>query len=152
MAFGAPKPSGPFPGLSGASVSGARFRGSGFGAPLRLPGASRGFLASGRLQGASGRLRRASGGFRVVGFAFFGLRPQPPAWRIPNFNIFQATSWRRLASGPPRATPRRTRRWLGLGFLNNLVNHRKGERSPRRGSCPSTWRCSSRSKSLFRLA
>ena len=40
-----------------------------------------------------------------MGFAFFGLRPQPPAWRIPNFSIFQATSWRRLASGPPERRP-----------------------------------------------
>ena len=38
----------------------------------------------------------------------------------------------RPAADPPRP------RSLGLGFLNNLVNHRKGERSPRRGSCPST--------------
>ena len=37
-------------------------------------------------------------------------------------------------------------------FPGRLVNHRKGEGAPRRGSCPSTWRCSSRSKSLFRLA
>ena len=75
--------------------------------------------------GASGRLRGASGGLGaffwvwtlglVVGFAFFGLRPQPPAWRIPNFSIFQATSWRRLASGPPERRPENPRdqgRWV----------------------------------------
>ena len=68
-------------------------------------------------RGPPGRLRGASGGPSeaclwwvwtlglVVGFAFFGLRPQPPAWRIPNFSIFQATSWRRLASGPPERRP-----------------------------------------------
>ena len=73
------------------------------------------FEASGGLPRAPRRLRGASGGLGaffwvwtlglVVGFAFFGLRPQPPAWRIPNFSIFQATSWRRLASGPPERRP-----------------------------------------------
>ena len=56
----------------------------------------------------------ASGGL-PRGFAFFGLRPQPPAWRIPNFSIFQATSWRRLASGPPERRPENPRdqgRWV----------------------------------------
>ena len=96
------------------------FRGPLVGAPIWRPPAG----LSGRLRGASGRLRGprgASGGPRgglrgffwvwtlglVVGFAFFGLRPQPPAWRIPNFSIFQATSWRRLASGPPERRPGR---------------------------------------------
>ena len=94
-----------------------RFRVPGFGAPLRPLEASRGPLRAppGCLRaprgppGASGRLL---GAFfwvwtlgLVVGFAFFGLRPQPPAWRIPNFSIFQATSWRRLASGPPERRP-----------------------------------------------
>ena len=115
VAFGAPKPSGGLRGLRG-------FRGPwcrAFWAAVRLRGPPAGLRgASGGLRGASGVPPGASGGPRedfgglepffwvwalglVVGFAFFGLRPQPPAWRIPNFSIFQATSWRRLASGPP---------------------------------------------------
>ena len=123
-------PPGPLGGFPGASCP--RFRGAlpGFGAPLRPLEASRGPLRAppGCLRappGASGRLRGASGGLGaffwvwtlglVVGFAFFGLRPQPPAWRIPNFSIFQATSWRRLASGPPERHPENPRdqgRWV----------------------------------------
>ena len=60
------------------------------------------------------RFRGGLPGF-VVGFAVFGLRPQPPAWRIPNFSIFQAPSWRRLASGPPERRPENPRgqgRWV----------------------------------------
>ena len=129
VAFGAPKPSGGLRGLWGAfgGVCGAL---PGFGAPLRPLEASRGPLRAppGCLRappGASGRLRGASGGLGaffwvwtlglVVGFAFFGLRPQPPAWRILNFSIFQATSWRRLASGPPERRPENPRdqgRWV----------------------------------------
>ena len=134
VAFGAPKPSGGLRGLWGAfgGLWCPRFRGAlpGFGAPLRPLEASRGPLRAppGCLRappGASGRLRGASGGPRgfflgldvglVVGFAFFALRPQPPAWRIPNFSIFQATSWRRLASGPPERRPENPRdqgRWV----------------------------------------
>ena len=124
---GPPGPRGAFGGLWCP-----RFRGAlpGFGAPLRPLEASRGPLRAppGCLRappGASGRLRGASGGLGaffwvwtlglVVGFAFFGLRPQPPAWRIPNFSIFQATSWRRLASGPPERRPENPRdqgRWV----------------------------------------
>ena len=121
VAFGAPKPSGGLRGLWGA------FGGLWcpcFRVPLRPLEASRGPLRAppGCLRvppGASGRLRGASGGLGaffwvctlglVVGFAFFGLRPQPPAWRIPNFSIFQATSWRRLASGPPERRPENPR-------------------------------------------
>ena len=113
-------PPGPLGGFRGPLVPSFSRCTSGFRAPLRPLEASRGPLRAppGCLRaspGASGRLRGASGGlgafFRVwtlglaVGFAFFGLRPQPPAWRIPNFSIFQATSWRRLASGPPERRP-----------------------------------------------
>ena len=123
-------PPGPLGGFRGLWCP--RFRGAlpGFGAPLRPLEASRGPLRAppGCLRappGASGRLRGVSGGLGaffwvwtlglVVGFAFFGLRPQPPAWRIPNFSIFQATSWRRLASGPPERRPENPRdqgRWV----------------------------------------
>ena len=66
----------------------------------------RGLRSSETVRGPPGPL----GGFRgPLGFAFFGLRPQPPAWRIPNFSIFQATSWRRLASGPPERRPENPR-------------------------------------------
>ena len=108
-------PPGPLGGFRGPLV--LRFRGtSGFWSrgPLRAPP---GCLRA--PPGASGSLRGASGGLGaffwvwtlglVVGFAFFGLRPQPPAWRIPNFSIFQATSWRRLASGPPERRPENPR-------------------------------------------
>ena len=98
---GPPGPLGGFRGASGALVFVVR------GAPLRPLEASRGPLRAppGCLRappGASGRLRGPSGGLGaffwvwtlglVVGFAFFGLRPQPPAWRIPNYQHFQATS------------------------------------------------------------
>ena len=107
----------------------------GFGAPLRPLEASRGPLRAppGCLRappGASLRLRGASGGLGAFFWVWtlgLVLRPQPPAWRIPNFSIFQATSWRRLASGPPERRPENPR---DLGFLNNLVNHRKGEGVP----------------------
>ena len=67
----------------------------------------------------------------VVGFAFFGLRPYPCLADL-NFSIFQASSSIGLATGAPKTTPRKPRRprSLGLGFLNNLVNHRKGEGVP----------------------
>ena len=117
-------PPGPLGGFRGPLVPSFSRCTSGFGAPLRPLEASRGPLRAppGCLRappGASGRLRGASGGLGaffwvwtlglVVGFAFFGLRPQPPAWRIPNFSIFQATSWRRLASGPPERRPENPR-------------------------------------------
>ena len=125
-------PPGPLGGFRGPLVPSFSRCTSGFWGAFALE-ASRGPLRAppGCLRappGASGRLRGASGGLGaffwvwtlglVVGFAFFGLRPQPPAWRIPNFSIFQATSWRRLASGPPERRP------------ENPVNHRKGEGVP----------------------
>ena len=74
----------------------------------------------------------------VVGFAFLGSPLTPPLGRPWN------STWSgRVPSGAPGRTPRSTRS-LGLGFLNNLRESRKG-RSPRQGHCPSTWRCSSRS-------
>ena len=78
-------------------------------------------------------------------FRVFGLPPLTPL-ADPGIQRFQANllGWSgRVPSGAPGRTPRSTRS-LGLGFLNNLRESRKG-RSPRQGHCPSTWRCSSRS-------
>ena len=73
-------------------------------------------------------------------------------WLLPyrclaarRISAFSSHLQKGLASGRPE-------RPCGLGFLNNLVITEKEKGFPRRGSCPSTWRCSSRSKSLFRLA
>ena len=113
-------PPGPLGGFRGPLVP-SFSRCTGFGAPLTPLEASRGPLRAppGCLRappGASGPLRGASGGPSglfwvwtlglVVGFAFFGLRPQPPAWRIPNFSIFQATSWTPPAKKAPAGRPR----------------------------------------------
>ena len=117
-------PPGPLGGFRGLWCPRFAFEASG-GLPRASPG------ASGVPPGASGGLGAPPGGLGgprgfffwvwtlglVVGFAFFGLRPQPPAWRIPNFSIFQATSWRRLASGRPERRPENPRdqgRWVFL--------------------------------------
>ena len=81
-----------------------------------LPRASPG--ASGVPPGASGGLGAPPGGLGGPrgfflgldvgfgsGFRVFWPPSTTPAWRIPNFSIFQATSWRRLASGPPERRP-----------------------------------------------
>ena len=73
------------------------------------------------------------------------------AWQTLKYQHFQATSWRRPVG--PQSDTQKTQKAKVVGFrvTNNLVNHSKGERSPRRGSCPSTWRCSSRSTNSLGL-
>ena len=70
------------------------------------------------------------------------------AWQTLKYQHFQATTRGGLASGPEsdaQKTP------IMFRVTNNSVSHSKGERSPRRGSCPSTWRCSSRSTNSLGL-
>ena len=141
----------------------------GFGAPLRPAGASRG--PAGSLRAPAGCLRAPPGGLGGIsetltfflcldvgfgsGFRVFWPPSTTPCLADPKFQHFPGHLLETAGQWAPRATPPSPSRprLLGLGLLNNnLVNHRKGERSPRRGSCPSTWRCSSRSTSLFRLA
>ena len=119
----------------------------GFQRPREFPGragafglrASPALQASGFcLSGASGGLRGPlgpSGGLRDSGR---GLRPcksqdvgfgSALAWADPEIPAFPGHLQGRPGQWAPKTTPRRPRRprWLGLGFLNNLVNHRKGE-------------------------
>ena len=106
---------------------------------LRASGASGGLL---RPPGASEILHKFPEPLEacllglVVGFASFWGSRLTFDWQTQKYQHFQATSRGALASGPqsaPAADPRSSRR-----VTNNLVNHIKGERSPRRGSCPST--------------
>ena len=140
--------------------------------PPSLPGFDQGLASAGAFwtflglfpdwgSGASGGLRGppgSSGGLwgppppvrmlgLVVGFA------SALTWQILEYRHFQASSSIGLARGAPKTTPRRPPEAKVAGFrvTNNLVNHSKGERSPRRGSCPSTWRCSSRSTNSLGL-
>ena len=144
-------------GVSGAFGRALRRASEGFGGLRGPPGAraSRHVRASGLvglknpprgLQGVSKPSRRFGSGFRV-----FGLPPLTPL-ADPGIQRFQANllGWSgRVPSGAPGRTSRSTR-LLGLGFLNNIGESRKG-RSPRQGHCPSTWRCSSRSTNSLGL-
>ena len=89
----------------------------------------------------------------VVGFAsFLGCQPYS-CLADPDISAFPGHLQGRPGQWPPRAPSRRPPEAKVAGFrvTNNLVNHSKGERSPRRGSCPSTWRCSSRSTNSLGL-
>ena len=143
-------PPGPLGGFRGPLVPSFSRCTSGFGAPLRgsggLPRASPG--ASGVPPGASGRLRGprgASGGLGgprgffwvwtlglVVGFRVFWPPSTTPCLADPKFQHFPGHLLETAGQWAPRATPRKPPRprSLGLGFLNNLVNHRKGEGVP----------------------
>ena len=50
---------------------------------------------------------------------------------------------------PGQWPPRAQQKTREVG--DRVTNNSKGERSPRRGSCPSTWRCSSRSTNFLGL-
>ena len=81
-----------------SSASGALRGGLGFhGRNLRPPGASEASEASGSL--VCGQDVGFGSGFRVF------WPPSITPCQILNFSIFQATSWRRLASGPPERHP-----------------------------------------------
>ena len=85
-------------------------------------------------------------GFRVL----FGL-PALLLLADPEISAFPGCLGR-PAQWPPSAQPETQKtKVVGFRVTNNLVNHSKGERSPRRGSCPSTWRCSSRSTNSLGL-
>ena len=118
---------------------------SGFWGASEASGASRGPRgASGRLRGASGRLRGASGGPGISGalslldvgfgsgFRVFWPPSTTPCLADPKFQHFPGHLLETAGQWAPRATPRKPPRprSLGLGFLNNLVNHRKGEGVP----------------------
>ena len=114
------------------------------------PGASCGPRgASGRLRGASGRLRGGLGGRLGAisgalslflgldvgfgsGFRVFWPPSTTPCLADPKFQHFPGHLLETAGQWAPRATPRKPSRprLLGLGFLNNLVNHRKGEGVP----------------------
>ena len=137
-------PPGPLGGFRGLWCP--RFRGAlpGFGATLRPLEASRGPLRAppGCLRappGASGRLRGASGGLGAFfwvgfgsGFRVFWPPSTTPCLADPKFQHFPGHLLETAGQWAPRATPRKPPRprSLGLGFLNNLVNHRKGEGVP----------------------
>ena len=149
VAFGAPKPSGGLRGLG--RLSGLwcpRFRG-GLRAPLRLRGPPAGLGgppgASGVPPGASGGPRGGLGGISGAlslllgldvgfgsGFRVFWPPSTTPCLADPKFQHFPGHLLETAGQWAPRATPRKPPRprSLGLGFLNNLVNHRKGEGVP----------------------
>ena len=83
------------------------------------------------LQGPSEGLRRVSEGLVLnLGTDFF--------WQSLNFSIFSPA--KEACQGPPQcASPSL--------FKAKVAVKEKG--SPRRGSCPSTWRCSSHLRSSF---
>ena len=113
---------------------------SGAGGSLRAPpGCLRG--ASGRLRGASGGLGGISGALSLFlgldvgfgsGFRVFWPPSTIPCLADPKFQHFPGHLLETAGQWAPRATPRKPPRprSLGLGFLNNLVNHRKGEGVP----------------------
>ena len=106
-----------------SSASGALRGGLGFhGRNLRPPGASEASeaLVCGQDVGFGSE-------FRV-----FWPPSITPSLPNPKFQHFPGHLLETAGQWPPRATPRRPRRprLLGLGFLNNLVNHRKGEGVP----------------------
>ena len=135
------------PGASGAS-GGPRFRGGllGFGAPLGPPAGLGGPPgASGVPPGASGGPRGGLGGISGAlslflgldvgfgsGFRVFWPPSTSPCLADPKFQHFPGHLLETAGQWAPRATPRKPPkpRSLGLGFLNNLVNHRKGEGVP----------------------
>ena len=88
----------------------------------------------------------------VVGFAFFGLLSKF-CLADPKFQYFTGLLQYRPGQGCSQDHGQKTPNTKVAGFrvTNNLVSHSKGERSPRRGSCPSTWRCSSRSTNSLGL-
>ena len=95
------------------------------------PGASGG--PRGGLGGISGALSLFLGlDGLVVGFAFFWPPSTTPCLADPKFQHFPGHLLETAGQWAPRATPRKPPRprSLGLGFLNNLVNHRKGEGVP----------------------
>ena len=111
----------------------------------------------------SGSAREISGAFGGSG-ASGGLRGPPgasgslggllgacgPALEISVFpGTLQGEAWPVTPHSAQPETPEA--KVAGFRVTNNLVNHSKGERSPRRGSCPSTWRCSSRSTNSLGL-
>ena len=132
-------------GVSGGLHRGPCGAGCGFqngqgGAAGRLrgpPGASRGLQGPPGAPGTSTSQDVGFGsGFRV----FLGLPALLLLGRL-KYRHFQASSSIGLARGAPKTTPRRPRRprLLGLGFLNNLVNHRKGEEVPLGGAPAPVW-------------
>ena len=90
-------------------------------------------MPPGCLRAPPGGLGRISGALSLFwgldvgfgsGFRVFSGLPPYPCLVDPEISSFQAT-WRGgLASGPPE------RPAADPGFLNNLVNHRKGEGVP----------------------
>ena len=108
-----------------------------------LPRASPG--ASGVPPGASGGLGAPPGGLGGPrgffwgldvgfgsGFRVFWPPSTTPCLADPKFQHFPGHLLETAGQWAPRATPRKPPRprLLGLGFLNNLVNHRKGEGVP----------------------
>ena len=131
-------------GASGALVFAVGFR-----APLRLRGPPAGLGgppgASGVPPGASGGPRGGLGGISGAlslflgldvgfgsGFRVFWPPSTTPCLADPKFQHFPGHLLETAGQWAPRATPRKPPRprSLGLGFLNNLVNHRKGEGVP----------------------
>ena len=87
----------------------------------------------------------------VVGFASFWGSPYP--WLAdPEISAFPGHLQGSPGQWPPRAPSSRPQKLKVAGFrgTNNLVNHSKGERSPKQ-TCPSTWTCSSRSTNSLGL-
>ena len=130
-----------FPGCSGPSRASGGLRGPQAppGALPQLPGL-RGlpdvWLRAGGLRGPPGP-PGASGLFfevrmlgLVVGFAsFLGCQPCS-CLTEPEIPAFPGHLQGRPGQWAPKTTPSPRPRSLGLGFLNNLVNHRKGEGVP----------------------
>ena len=107
--------------------------------------------------GASGGLWRPPALSRVqmlvVGFAsFLGCQPCS-CLADPEISVFPGHLQGRPGQWAPQSAQQKTPEAKVAGFrvTNNLVSHSKGERSPRRDSCPSTWRCSSRSTNSLGL-
>ena len=74
---------------------------------------------------------RCTSGFGS-GFRVFWPPSTTPCLADPKFQHFPGHLLETAGQWAPRATPRKPprSRSLGLGFLNNLVNHRKGEGVP----------------------
>ena len=114
------------------------------------PGASGGLRGP---LGASGGLRglRGPGGLgRLRISRFFG--PVHTCLAHPKFQYLPGLLQYRPGQGCSQDHGQKTlKAKVRFRVTNNLVSHSKGERSPRRGSCPSTWRCSSRSTNFLGL-
>ena len=110
------------------------------GSHMMLSGPFWGFFLTVERFGAFEGLRWPPGASR-------GLRGPPgPSRGNPETSAFPSHFQKaRSAPVPPQQNCQ------GFRVANNLVSHSKGERSPRRGSCPTTWKCSSRSTNFLGL-